>query len=451
MLQSITPNRLKQEGSKLLPHPSSVDTQSPMQVMRYKQYKDNAEFPEYTATTMKSMISKMKIHDTVIDIDPRLEYLIDDCDGDGTSLKGVAESCVNNILPVKWHFLLADYQGLSSIGLDEVSIEDVEKANPRATIKQYSRENVLQWSFARRHGRMQLTYVLLRECGVEMDENGTELDVVSYLKLGVDEDGYYQQKLTEGDKGYQEGERNYMSVGGQPMMFIPFEIASDEELTAGELPMDTGFLTPIADQAYYRYRASGDYKEALANLQPTLNVYGVTPTDWEDFKLVNGRDYLANGAMSANIFTSPDTKVELLESNMSLQQYKEYFEANTTMVLANGGIFNSDSAVQRTATEVLNEAETSVAVLTPIADSTESAIRRCILYCGMFESIYSMDDLESKLEDITFSMPREFAASKLTVEEVKEFNEMLGLGTISVDEHRKIMEVGGWLEAEELL
>ena len=470
MTTSITPNRqyclmaeqlheirlaiqgaffVKQARHKLLPHPSAVDTDSPLQVMRYKQYLAGAEFPEYPKTTLMSMVSKMKLQDISVDLPPKIEYLIDDCDGDGTSIKGLAESCVNNILPAKWHFLLADYQGLSTIALDEVSIEDVEKANPRATIKQYSRENVIQYSFARRNGSMQLIHVLLRESGQELGEDWSETCIVSYLRLGVDEIGYYQQKITEGESGRQEGERNYVEVGGSNLTFIPYEIASDCELPAGEFPLDTGFLTAVVDQAYFRYRVSASYKEALANLLPTLNVYGIDPQQWKDFVETNGRDYMASGSMTPNIFSNENTRVELLETNMSLQQFKEYFEDNTAMVRANGGIFNSDTAVMRTATEVINEAETSVSVLTPVANSTESAIRKCVLYCAMFEGLYAVDKLESNLDDIQINLPRDFAARKLTVEEVKEFNEMYALGTISQDEHRKALEVGGWLDEQE--
>jgi len=436
---------VKQEGASLLPHPSAVDTTSDLQKMRYKQYLSGAEFPEYTKTTLKAMISKMKLQDTFIELDSRLEYLIEDCDGDGTSLKGLAESCVNNILPVGWHFLLSDYQGLSSVGLDEVSIEDVEKANPRATIKQYSRENVLQWFFARKHGRMQLTYVLLRECGTEVDgDSFSEIDVTSYLRLGVDEQGYYQQKITYGEGGVKEGDRNYVSVNNAPLQFIPYEIVSDAELTPGEFPIDTGYLTSIVDQSYFRYRVSASYKEALANLLPTLNVYGVTPQDWEDFKTTNARDYMASGSMTPNIFSNENTKVELLETNMSLQQFKEYFFDNTAMVRANGGIFNSDATNDRTATEVINEAEISVSVLTPIANSTQSGIERSILYCGMFEGIYQVENLESSLDDVVVNLPREFAARKLTVEEAKEYRENYALGVLSLDTYKKVMAAGGW-------
>jgi len=160
-----------------------------------------------------------------------------------------------------------------------------------------------------------------------------------------------------------------VSVNNVPLQFIPYEIVSDAELTPGEFPIDTGYLTSIVDQSYFRYRVSASYKEALANLLPTLNVYGVTPQDWEDFKTTNARDYMASGSMTPNIFSNENTKVELLETNMSLQQFKEYFLDNTAMVRANGGIFNSDATNDRTATEVINEAEISVSVLTPIADS----------------------------------------------------------------------------------
>lgn len=446
---------VKLKGEEYLPHPSAVDKTSQEQRMRYKQYIDNAEFDEFTDNTERVMIGKLKVDDTEVDIPEKLSYLIEDCDNDGLPLTGLIESSCKNALEVKWHLLLSDYQGLSDLDVDSLTIADLERANPRATIKQYTRENVIDWAFSRVGGKMQMTYALLRESSKQTDpETMSEIDVTSWLKLGIDEVGYYQQKYVYGAaKGEQiEGEKNYVSVNGKALQYIPVAIASDEELPSGTLPLKLGFLDNIANLALARYRTNAKYKEALDGLQPMINIYGVDESDWEEYKTINGRTYAAVGVSSPNVWPSPDTKVEMLNANAAFEPWEREFEKNTKTVQALGGVFKTDVAVQRTATEIISEVENQVAVLDPLVNSVARAVQLSVWYCGVFEGIFTPDNM-SQMDQVNIEMPKDFATTRLSPEEVASIRDTYLAGLYSKEEAVRLLVMGGrsTVDAEALL
>ena len=436
---------VKKAGRKLLPHPSSVDTSSPEAVERYNKYKSDADFDDFTQTTLSSLLGKMKVGDTDIVLPPQLEYLRENSDNDGLSLNGLLTSTAENILQVKWHVLLADYQGLSEVESDNVSIADLERLNPRATIKQYSRENVVNWDFCRVNGAMQLTYVLLREISSKLNQDsGTREKTTSYLKLGIDDTGYYQQKIVESESGgNSEGEKNYVSVGGVNLQFIPLEIVVDSEIQGGYMPLKGGYLVSISNLALSRYRVSAVYKEALYALIPTFNVFGMGSSEYAEFKEVNGRDYLASGVFTPNFMPSQDMRIEVTETTASLAQFESFFERNENLVKAEGGTFKTDSAVQRTATEVVAEGEQQSNLLEPLVSSLESSLERVIAYCGMFEGLYTVVQVTGDIEEISVNMNDEFAMAKLTVEERKELRESVLSGLLTKETYFSLLQRGG--------
>lgn len=441
---------VKVKGTTYLKHPSSVDKDP----VRYDTFISNAEFDEFTAHTERVMIGRMKLDDGIFVPPAGLEYLLQDVDKDGLSMRGLTESCCKNVMEVKWHLLLSDYKGVMDLPDGEKpSAQQIKDANPRATIKQYARENVADWSYSRINGRRQLNYLLLTESGEEVSaDTGEREDVTVYLKLGLDDTGYFQQKRTESAlsaSGGDYGEKHYIEVGKSILKFIPVTIACDEEFEGGSLPMELGFLSAIGDLALYRYQMSGKYKECLSALLPTLHVTGVDKTGWEDFEAINGRKSVASGVFYPNIWTGENVKFQLLESSQSLQQFLDFFEDNKNKVRALGGSFKTDNTVQRTATEVVAESESITAILNPIADNVESAIAWQIAYCAMFEGKVKAEQeaLAAYVEALEFALNKDFAISKLTVEEVKALLDVYMSALLPKDEFLKIMEAGGWTQS----
>lgn len=445
---------VKSKTYTYLPHPSQADKTSAQAKARYATYIGGAEWSGFPEQTERSMLGRLQVHNATIDLPTAIDYLKEDIDGDGLSLKGAMHQTAKNILEVKWHFLLADYAGLPELDLSNVSIEDLAALNARAKIKQYTRENVVNWSHERINGSARLTFVMLREVGTDFDpQTKTHSKVTSYLILAVDDIGYYQQKITETNDGAEvEGEKSYVMVGGQNLKWIPCEIVTDGENDAGSMPKETGFMGNICDLAYSRYRVSADYKEAMRNLPPTTYIQGMDEPAWKTFQEVNGRSYIATGAGAVNLMDS-NVQVEIVGADTQLESYERYFENNKKEVQALGGVFKDDTGAAKTATEARQDNAEQTAVLNDIVSGLEAGFKRILAYCAMFEGIFAPDQVEQNLDQIKIAMVDDFNKSKLTVEEVKEIQNLYMSGLYTLRMAIDALIAGGWAEgdAEEIM
>jgi len=440
--------RIKQEGIKYLKHPSDTDTTSDAAQVRYAAYKDNAEFDDFVNLTLRGWIGKMRIADTTIETPDRLNYLIQNADGDGTPLVTAIESAVSNAFQTKYHILLADYQGLSDVELTELSRADAAELSPRATIKQYTRESLVDWDFRRINGVMQLAYMKLKEWSYDFNPETEERTLVETdLILGLDSEGnYYQKKVVGG----QSGERDYVTVnGGQPLKWIPAQIVCDEPLPVGALPRGMGMLYPISQLALYRYRISAAYKEMLNGLPPTIFTKGWQPMDQDTFEEINGRGNIALGPKCVNNLPG-NVEFDILSPDSKDEAFLKYFEDNANKVRALGGIFKDKPKSTRTATEADMEASEQNASLTSVAQQSEAAWRRVIAYCGMFENLWTQDDIEQNLEQIVVDMPRDFATPKFTREEVQAVYDGITQGVYTREQAVTLLAQNGWGTGEDV-
>ena len=444
-------DRIKLETYDYLPHPSSLVTGdvalTDEQIDRYNNFLADAEFEDYSEETRRSLLGKMRITNSEVEIDSKIEYLINDADNDGCSLSSAIQYAVGNVLLTKWHVLVADYKGLGDIPLESVSIADAKMMNPRASIKQYTRENVVNWNFSRINGSMQLSFIMLLERGLEFDpETLIYNDVESYLKLALDESGdYYQQKVVYKTEGMDEGEREYVKVNNQTLKWIPVEFACDEPKANYKLPKAMGFIYPICLKALARYRVSAVYKEVQNSLAPSTFTTGWKEGDMEIFSQANGgRAYIATGPKAVN--NLPDGVTFSIESGSSeMDDFHKYFAMNEKQVISMGGAVKGQT-VAMTATEAdINSADKN-AMLETLSSTTEEAFAKIISYCAMFEGLTapdSVDDYQRTM--VTVKLPRDFATPKLGVDEVQALMQLRINRSISERELMRKLESGGWL------
>ncbi len=438
---------VKREKYILLPHPSQVDQHSLEQRVRYKEFLAGAEFDGEPDKARRRMLGKMRISDTSVELPSKIEYLEQNIDGDGLPLSAAVEFAASNVAQFKFHLLVADFQGLSDVDLTDLSLADVERLNPRATVKQYSRDNVVNWHFDRVNGVMQLAWVMLLERGFKFDPEKHEHEAIqSYLILGLDESGnYYQQKIVYNDKGgKEEGEQEYLTVGGSPLKWLPVVIVSDEQVSASRFPQGMGIIHQICDVALHKYRVSAVYKEVQRNLPPTTYTSGWKSGDIEIFKEANGgRSYIATGAGAVN--NMPEGVTTSVESaSMEMEDFHWYFERTDKKIQQMGGAQDT-SEVNKTATEAEINASDQNSFLETLADNLERGFKRVISYCGMFEGLWSPDAVEDNLDNIEIELPRDFASPRLTVEEVRALMDMRMNRQISQDEFHRQIKSGGWL------
>lgn len=437
--------KIKRLAQEYLPHPSQVNPEDEAQQVRYQAYLRGAEFDEYTQKTLKSWLGKMRIKDATVEVPDRIEYLVRNADGDGTDIRASAELTASNIFQARYHVLVADYQGLSDVKLTEVSRADAAQLNPRATIKQYPRENLVNWHYRRINGVMQLAFVMLREIGSDFNiANYSHDPIESYLILALDDDGeYYQQKIVNGPDGIIEGNPDYVTVNGQSLNWLPVEIVADDELPSGHLPTSMGMLYPIADLCISRYNRSAPYGEAMAYMVATSFTKGWQPGDLELFKELNGRENILFGPGASNNLPE-NVSFEIQAVNTELGGFERYFDANEKKIRQMGGSVQDPSGGNATATEAQIDAVDINAMFQTLADSVERAYRRMISYCAMFEGVWSPADVEIKLDEVVFSLPRDFATPKLSVEEVRMMLDLYAEGIYTKKQLIELLQAGGW-------
>ena len=435
---------IKRETYLYLPHPSQIDQNSQEQKIRYAEYLGGAEFDADADDLRRSLLGKMRISSTVIELPTGVEYLDQNADGDGMPLVAAIEYATNNVLQTKWHLLVIDYKGAPSEG-ETLSAAEKKARNPHAEIKQYTRENVVNWEFSRTNGVMQLSWVKLLELTYELDrENEDRRQVQNYLILGLDEKGnYYQQKIVKKQgEAEEKGDPIPVTVGGKPLKWLPVVILADEELPNNSFPRQVGYLDRACNTALYRYRVSAVYKETQRNLAPTTYTSGWKAGDMEIFTEANGgRSYVATGAGAVN--NLPDGVTVSIESTSAeMSDFQWYFKNSQDKVNQMGGRGNAESG-SMTATEANILAADQNALLETVADNCEQGFKRAVSYCAMFEGLWAPDSVESSLDQIVIDMPRDFATPNISVEERQQTTNEYMAGLISKPEAQRQLEQGG--------
>jgi hypothetical protein len=77
---------------------------------------------------------------------------------------------------------------------------------------------------------------------------------------------------------------------------------------------------------------------------------------------------------------------------------------------------------------------------------------RICLYCGMFEGLWSQDDIEQN-EQVVIQMNRDFSSAKLTAQEMQQLTAIRMTGDYDREEFIKLLAQGGRTvsDADELI
>ena len=437
-----------------LPHPS--DESKPLggeQLTgynnRYTAYKSRAEFEEFTAQTQRGYLGSMNSTPPEFEEIPSdVDYLIMNSDGDGLTLAESIEITQANLLEVKFHGLLADFGGLTNT--DSSGNPAEQAAEPRATIKHYPRESIVDWEYSSVNGVTKLTYVKLSETEMVIEkEQFQRVTTENQLILAIDEDGFYYQRQvtinTDGDEIITDP--LYPENNAGKMDFIPFEIVIDQKQSSTKLPRQLGVLYPIALKALARYQVNADLKESLHKMgQPTTWSKGWTNQAFEDYKNMTGRSHIAVGSCS-HIPLPVNSDIGLLEWNGDSSAIFKYLEENQKEAKAMGARFNTqEMGDEAVGVAVIRSAE-ELSVLINIQSSIEESYARLIKWCNSFMSRSNKDP------DVVIKLNKEFNKVRITAQEQQAIANNLMQGVIDHKEALHQLERGGVLttNAEALL
>lgn len=432
-----------------LPSPVCSDDKSADARSRYDRYWKSAEFDGVPSTTLEALLGALSHQPSNYEeIPAKMDYIIDDADGDGLTLDEFIKITQAELLKSKFCGLLAEYSDLAGMGIgdEQLTRADVKRLGLRSSIKFYPRESIIDWDFRRINGVKQLSFVKLREIEKVPNDEGTSLEeVYSYLVLALDDEGHYYQKKKVG--GTEEWTENFYPETPSGLFdFIPFEFAIQGNYPKGVLPQELGYLLPICTKSIYRYNMYAQMKESMFyTAAPITWSSGWTPTGFETFKQMNkGNDYLSTDAGSH--WTLPKgVEAGVIQTDGDKSPYFTYLDRNAKEIKALGGAFDMDlEGAEQTATASLINAAERMSVLSSLQSGLEQSFNRIISYCAMFEGVE---------DEVNIKLNREFTSVKLTPQEIEAILKTHERGVISRNEALRQLEAGGMLtrKAEEIL
>lgn len=427
---------------KYLPNPCADMQDADERDRRYKRYSDNAEFDEVPSQTLDSICgSVFKKPADYNDVNPIVNHLILDADGDGITMDEFLKVGLSELLMMRYFGMLAEYSDLSTLGEQELTVAQSRSIGVRSSIKIYPRESIINWCFSRINGKYQLSMVVLKQTETMRKSGSFKSEPVdSYLVLGLDDDGeYYQRKYIDVDDG-EWTDYFYPTANGQKWNYIPFEFCVADNLPQGQLPFKLGYLSGICSKTMARYRTSADMKDALY-----LNGAPMTySTGWDDYaielyKKMTGKDYIVASA-GAHLPLPQNSSVGIMSWDMAASAYADYMDRNEREIRAMGGKFDTTDGVdQETATAAIIKAADKNGGLSNAVTNLEKSVNRMLEYCALYMG---------GTDGGSITLNKQFYVQTLTAQEraviVSEWNS----GLISTMEALRQLERGGVLTTD---
>lgn len=261
--------KVKEGETKYLPKPMPNDLSAENKT-RYDQYVERASFVNFTGSTEEGMLGMVFRKDMIAELNPSVDYLVDNVNGFGLSLDQLARASVANLLQTGRGGLLVEYP-VADAGL---SVQAVRDRNLRANILSYNAESVVNWRTAIVDGIKYLTLLVLQEPTEVIAADGFSVTEEIYHRVLSLVDGVYTQSLYNEDDELVESNIIPRKRDGSVWNKIPFvflgAVNNDENI-------DKAPLTDLSDLNIAHYRNSADYEESCYMVgQPTPYASGFT-------------------------------------------------------------------------------------------------------------------------------------------------------------------------------
>ena len=448
------------ERSKIyLPNPTDIDILTGQDFVeasnRYTAYKNRAEFDAFPGRTESGYVGALKSTPPDFAVIPaEIDYLLTDSDGDGLTLSESIEITQANLLEVKFHGLLVDFNGLTQVDINDdtpqLTNAQARALDLKATIKHYPRESIVDWDYGVVNNQNQLTFIKLMEKTSEIDRESLQrVEVENQLVLALDENGqYYQQQITKTAEGKDQiSDRLYPENNTGRLNLIPLEIVIEQKVKSSSIPKALGILYPICLKAIARYQVNADLKESIhRSAQPTMWSSGWTNTNFAAYKEMTGNDHIATGA-SSHIPLPKDSQIGYLQWDADSNAMFKYMEANQKEAKALGARFDtSDPKDEAVGVAKIRSAE-ELSALMNIQSSIEESYTRVLGWCFNFMSTSTSEP------EIKIVLNKEFNKVKLTAGEQKAILDNFTMGLIDRVEALNQLEKGGILteDAENIL
>lgn len=282
------------------------------------------------------------------DLAPSMKYLIDNVDGAGTSLIQQAKSTSWNVTQIGRHGLLTDMP--RNEDGKEITISDVNNGF-RATIQEYTAENIKDWNEAIIGGAKVLDLLVLREitsCYCDkyrLKRESVEINRVYRLTNGIVTVQIYKR---EKEGGFTEGEEIVVTTGGgKPISRIPFSFVGSVDNSPD---VDTLPLEPLSDTNLGHYQESANLRSSsyqLSAAQPVISDdnyanYARNKKNNEDVLDMGEESTIVLGTGGSFSYHSPDPNN--ISSDLLLKDEERMVALGAQLVLGSGQAETAEAA-----------------------------------------------------------------------------------------------------------
>ena len=437
--QSYTYDHLATNISDSLPRGYSQNAEVNAE---YQVYKQRAVFWNFTQRHHQSLVGQMFVNEPKIELPPELEPLIDDCDGDGTSMVQFSKAAFGFLTAYSRCGLWTDFPKTTKIAT---------LAQPKLPVLGLSSPfKLLAWQ---RNEQNQLSSILV-EGSYDVPGLFTSAKFLQYKHLALINGRYMQAIYRPKDpirlgtlheltcitpqlntlpelERYQEP-MPILGAKGQPLEEITFEFCGAED---NRERIDPPLLGPLAGANLSDYRTSADLEQMLfLRGQPTVWVSTNDPTLFEqqypDGVTLGSKTILQLGeGGNAGVVQIGDS--DALTNNMDKKRER---------IADLGVLIHSEGNKQQTATEITTRSLLNNSAVASAANNLSAAMTAVLKHAATFiganpDNIEFQIDLTKSVRDISIEERQqnmaEYAAGILSRSEIRAPLERAGKTMLS--------------------
>lgn len=386
IVRACTRGQREVKALKRLVLPAPGEKAGVYDVDRYKSYIDRAIYTNITGRTKVGLAGAAFRKDPEIDLPSELEYLEDDADGVGQSITQLSKDVLCNILETGREILLVDYPQIE----EGLTLEQIKMIDPKAYIKRYSAEHLINWSTVSSGGATLLSMAVLKETYNDSDDEFVKNEKDQYRVLRLRSDGYTQQVYR--DLKPVTEEFYPIQANGQRFDFIPCFIAGSQN---NDPSVDDIPLADIAHVNVGHFRNSADLEESAFIAGQSMLHIDIGDMDAEQWTTLNGGEIELGSRRAIQTIKG---KMELVQAEPR-SVYSEMMEAKEGLMLSLGAKLVEKRNPNETAAAAKIDATGENSVLGDLVSNVEEAIQKSIEWCGLFMGTE---------QEFTFKLNREF-------------------------------------------
>lgn len=395
----------------------------------YEAYKCRASYFNASGRTVDGLVG-MVFRKAPIVVNPAaMDSILADVDLAGTTITGLAEKTVREVVSVGRIGILVEYPQVSEQPITQANAA-AQNLRPYASI--YLAESIINWRLARVNNIMQPVLIVLAE-EYDVQDDGFKSECKPQLRaLTLTETGYQQQLYRKNEKQewVPEGEPIVPLMAGKPLPFIPFYAfgANENSLAVQDPP-----LLDLFDLNLAHYRVSADYEHGchFTGL-PMLLIAGVT---------LKENEKVAVGSMSALVSSDPQAKGQYVEfTGQGLGSLERNLDRKESQMAAIGARMLAPEKSGVEAAETLSMRHSGeTAVLADIANLVSQGFTAMMLFMAAWEKIGG---------DISIKLNTDYSPQGMTAQELSELTKALQSGAISFDTYFDNLQRGEIIRAE---